>query len=305
MRADQHIHLPAGERGPHRPPLRCALAPFEQSHLHPARGQLVDQPQIVLIGEHLCGRHEGGLAALLHRPQHAVRRHHGLPRPHVPMEQPSHGHRALQIRVEFGYDPPLCFCGPVGKAGQEARRQGPRRREGPGLLLPVLGLPSAQHGQLEQQKLLEGQPFPGDGRFFETGREVAAKDRLPFARIAAAGQHLRRQRVEEVLGQRRGLVQDGADGPDAEVRRAGVDWHQTEDMPAFVRGTDDLMPFDQKDGAPPLPHQYSPQQDLRSLPEGRLQVGLVVPDGQRAPGDVADHRLQHLHPAPRGLSHRA
>ena len=42
---------------------------------------------LVLIGEHLCGGHQRGLPSFFDRAQHAVSRDHGLPRPHVAVEQ--------------------------------------------------------------------------------------------------------------------------------------------------------------------------------------------------------------------------
>ncbi len=64
----------------HRPPLGRGLAALEKPHPHPVLAKLFRQAEEVLVGQHLGGRHEGSLAALLDRPQQAVCRDHGLTR---------------------------------------------------------------------------------------------------------------------------------------------------------------------------------------------------------------------------------
>ena len=88
-------------------------------------------------------------------------------------------------------------------------------------------------------------------------------------------------------------MQQGADGPHAQVGGARVDRHQPQDVPALFRLPQDLVALDHEDGRAALAHQRALEQHLGPLAERRLQIGLVVPDGQdaarcrRSPGPPA------------------
>ena len=99
VRADQQRQLAGGEPRQDLPPSRGGCGSGEQRDRYQAAEQAVESGQ-VLLGQRLGGRHERCLGAVLDGAQHRVQRHDGLPRAHLPHEQPVHGRGRLEILVD-------------------------------------------------------------------------------------------------------------------------------------------------------------------------------------------------------------
>ena len=62
----------------------------------------------MLLRQNLSGGHEGTLPTSCHGATRSQCRHHRLTRPHIPLEQAVHGHRASQIGTDFFRYTRLC-----------------------------------------------------------------------------------------------------------------------------------------------------------------------------------------------------
>ena len=74
--------------------------PGQQRERRRVFGEQLAQGHRVLLGQRLGRRHQHRLEPGFERPQHRVQRHHRLPRPHLPHQQPLH----RLARVEIGID---------------------------------------------------------------------------------------------------------------------------------------------------------------------------------------------------------
>ena len=83
--------------------------------------QQVADARVVLLGQHLGGRHQRPLVAALDGDQQRAHRHDGLARPDVALQQPVHRVRAGQIGVDLG-DGPLLGPGQREAAGGRGTR---------------------------------------------------------------------------------------------------------------------------------------------------------------------------------------
>ena len=169
-------------------------------------------------------------------------------------------------------------------------------------MLPgVLRAPPPQYRQLQEQQFFKGQARTSLTGFLHVAGEMAGKNSLGPAGVPPPCEHLRGQGVAQVHRKRRRLVQQGTDGAHAQVRGARVHGHQPQDVPAFVGISQYLVALDHEDGGSALAQQHPLQEHLGPLPEGRLQIRLVVPQGHHAAAVVAHEGFEHLHPAARSL----
>ena len=114
---------------------------------------------VVLLGQHLGGRHKRPLQPRIDGGQEGSDRHHRLAAAHIPLHQPGHGLGLAHIGEQLAQHPLL-------SAGQLKRQQGTkslepfthgRSRQCWCLTLAVLQPPLGQV-QLQQQKLVKHQP---------------------------------------------------------------------------------------------------------------------------------------------------
>ena len=142
-------------------------------------------------------------------------------------------------------------CAPVGVKGRPARNAADRSAgaaQRPRPPLRVLRRRRVEHGHLQQQQLLEGQPLARLRRLREVCREVAGQDGLRPARVAPLGPAVSAgSGSTRCTGVGRRLVQQRADGAHAQVGGARVDGHQPQDVAALLRLAQDLVPLDQEE----------------------------------------------------------
>ena len=114
---------------------------------------------MVLLGEDLGGREEGGLSTAVDDLEHRPQRHEGLAGADLALEQPVH--RVVAGELVGDQVPDLALTG--GELERQPRvegRQDPVGSAGSGMraLLAVGGASPGQH-QLEDQRLLEAEPL--------------------------------------------------------------------------------------------------------------------------------------------------
>ena len=102
---DEHVDAPGHQFGSNTPTLGGCGPVSEQIHLqrtlaqqrrrvgdgHPV--QQLSHPEVVLLGQHLSGRHERPLVAAPDSGQQGGDRHHSLPRTNVTLQEAMHGTR--------------------------------------------------------------------------------------------------------------------------------------------------------------------------------------------------------------------
>ena len=138
-------------------PLRALDGGGEDLHAVRAAGEQAAQGQEVLLGEDLGGGHERGLGAVLEHDDHGEERDHRLARSHVPLHQPVHRVRALEVGRDLAQHPLLRFGQAEGQDPLHRLAGGVGDREGGALraLAPQLLLQG--EAELEQEQLLEDQ----------------------------------------------------------------------------------------------------------------------------------------------------
>ena len=252
----------------------------------------------MLLGEGLGGGHQGGLAAVLHRPQHRAQSHHRLARAHLAHQQALHRPVAGQVGVDLGHGPHLIAGQLEGKRPAPAVHRHPPggQRPGPSLLPP--GPPAPGHGQLEQQELLEGQP-PASRRLVlrAVGKVRGRKRRRPvgqaLGRPQAGGQRLHGVEHPPV-----GVPDQAPQPGGADALGGRVHGHEADRVHRRVAVAEQLVL-----AHPELARaaELAVQEHLRPLPQLAGDPGLVEPDGHQRPALVEDPCLD---PPPPAVAHR-
>ena len=162
-------------RGAHRPlAQQRALGRHGEGAEHPAHRQLV------LLGQHLGGRHERALVAALHRHQQRSERDDRLPRTDLALQQAVHGRGQRHVGADLR-DRPRSGS-PVSGNGSAAWNSG---TSGPSTActIPVSSAASARfarhQGQLHAQELVELQAVRGGVALPHRLRPVDAAVRAP------------------------------------------------------------------------------------------------------------------------------
>ena len=150
----------------------------EQGEAHPHAVQEALEGPHMLFGQDLGGGHEGGLGSVLDGEQHRGQGHHGLPGPHIPLEEARHGALGAHV-LEYLVDDPFLGVGeleaqPLAHGGQQSPLDLVAVALGHLAGLPVLDGP----GQLQQEQLVEGQAPAGLLELGSGAREVGGRDGL-------------------------------------------------------------------------------------------------------------------------------
>ena len=146
------------------------------------RAHQAQQGTVVLRGEHLGGRHQGGLAAGVHDLQHRPQGHERLARAHVPLQQPAHRGLPGQLGGQLLPHRHLAGRERERQAGVQGLEQaaGPRRAgHGGHRPLPV---PAPGERGLDKQRLTQGQRGPRRAGGGDVVRGVQVPVRLGGAR---------------------------------------------------------------------------------------------------------------------------
>jgi hypothetical protein len=157
---------------------------------------------VVLLGQDLCGRHEGGLVAVVEGDEHAQHGHHGLAAAHVALQQAVHLNAQAEVAAYLFDDPFLRIGELEGNfflviAVEElsdlledvAFRRG------------VAAVFELEEAQLEQKELFEFEALAGGLEFFLVFRKMDGAD----GRGARREAKLFEQVVRQVFGQIGGL----------------------------------------------------------------------------------------------------
>ena len=171
------------------------------------RAEQLGQRPVVLLGQHLGGREQHRLAAVVHHLEHGAHRDQGLARAHLALQQPVH----RVFPAERGHDLRTRRALPGGQLerelGVERVEQPAAARDAGGGGQRVLGPPSlGQHG-LQHERLVPLQPQLGPVDVGELQRPVDAEQRGRLPRQAVALPDLGGQRVLRDVQR----VQHGAD----------------------------------------------------------------------------------------------
>ena len=168
------------------------MEPGEQLERQCAAEQPVERA-VVLLGQRLGGRHQRGLGAVLDRPQHRVQRHDGLARADLAHQEPLHRPVAGEVRVDLRQRALLVAGELEGQRPAPAVHHHAAGVERAGAARLAARAPPPGHRQLEQQKLLEGEPPPRSVLVLLAVREVGAgeggralRQRLAHAQAARA-----------------------------------------------------------------------------------------------------------------------
>ncbi len=145
----------------------------EKADPDPERGEPVAEGGEMLFCQDLGGRHEGRIAARLHREQHRGRGHEGLAGTDIALEEPHHRSRGGEIVTHLGDGARLRGRRGKGQVGEEAVE------EAPGTAVPgpaagaEFGTP-AQEFELEGGEFLEGE---APARGLEIGHRLRIMER--------------------------------------------------------------------------------------------------------------------------------
>ena len=186
---------------------------------HPAVGQLAQHGgdgAVVLLGEHLGRREEGGLAAGVDHPQHRPERHEGLAGADLALEQTVHRVRLGQVVLDLGPDVALAL-------GQLERQPCVERRQQ--VTLAAVARPGA-HGAQRPTPAAEHQL--GDQGLLEPVAVLGAADLAPgsgaWIQSSACRASSRSSVWRELVGQQLGqLVDDGAGEADRALQVPRLD----------------------------------------------------------------------------------
>ena len=148
-------------------------------HFHPHAGGVAQPHQgaQVLAGQDFGRRHDGGLAARLHRPQHGQHRHQGLAAADIALQQPQHAVGGGQVGVYLRQGGHLAGGGRKAEGGQRLGPQLP----GAGQCLPraVPNPPADQaQRQLPGQQLVIRQALAAQCQGFRPVRVLPAAQAL-------------------------------------------------------------------------------------------------------------------------------
>jgi len=159
------------------------------------RPQQLAEAQVVLLGQHLGGRHEGGLAAAADHRQHRHERHHRLARAHLALQQPVHRPRPPQVGQNLIHGAALGGGQGEGQTLPEALQQRPVRLVGDALAGELAQALAVDQHHLHPQQLVEHQPVPPPGHLREGLRVVDQAQRLVAPAQSVVRQHLGGHRI--------------------------------------------------------------------------------------------------------------
>ncbi len=196
---------------------------------HAALGQLahhLGDRAVVLLGEDLRGREHGGLAARVDHGEHGTEGHHGLPRPHLPLEQPVHGVLGGEVVEDLPGDLLLALGEGEGQAVVEGREEAVRLRCARHGRELAVGVPAAGQGDLEDEGLVPLQAGARIGHIGPGVRAVDLEEGLGEGDQAAALAQGGRQRVEGLLGAGQDRLDGLADLPGLQLGGGRVEGDQ-------------------------------------------------------------------------------
>ena len=145
-------------------PLLGFLAAGQPGGLYAQRLQPADEFAKMLLGQNFGGRHQCALPAGVHAAGRRQRRHHGLSRAHIALQQAVHGQAFLQVGIDLVAHALLCGGQRKGQGLAQLRMQrmtrrpcGVQRRRAHGRT----DAPGLQLRELLRQQLLGFEPLPG------------------------------------------------------------------------------------------------------------------------------------------------
>ncbi|OLE35199.1 MAG: hypothetical protein AUG48_11425 [Actinobacteria bacterium 13_1_20CM_3_68_9] len=251
----------------------------------------------MLLGEGLAGRHQGGLASGLDRPQHRVQGNGCLAAADLPHQQSLHRPCRREIAVDVGDRAPL-IAGELERQRLEPAldrlaRLAERRAGSPCLAT----LAARRERRLVQEELLERQAVARPIRAGEGVGEVGRRQGVPGAGEAPASSKLGRQRLQRVAGQRLYLPGPVADPLGAQALGGRVHGHEPRRVNSGgAVGAGDLVGLDPEGGAVELAIEQQPHALAQPVREPRL----VEPDRRCRPRVVRHGRLHDGQAAPAG-----
>ena len=159
VRADRHLRTALGKIRKNLFAERLSLPADEQVGRDAEGFEVLLEVAVVLLGQDLGRGHEGALEAVVERVHHRRNRHHRLPTPDVPLDEPAHLHAALRIANDVLQSP---FLRAGEREGKHFVQKAPVvvagiAEDAPRHLLPRL--PRKHEEKLDKQKLLELEPL--------------------------------------------------------------------------------------------------------------------------------------------------
>ncbi len=251
--------------------------------------------RVVLAGEDLGGRHDGGPAAGAMRHQRRQGGHHRLAAADVALEQPVQRPRVGEVGEDLVGGDALA----VGEAEGKALGQGPRH-------LGVIGgdeprraqptPPRPLRGELEQEELLEGHALPaGVGRRLVVG-DVHLPQRLAHRHQPLRLADGRRQPVGDPVRHRQVPGDQASEEGGGELLSLGVHRRQASDM--ALRGPGALERRALEGEAMERPLELPAHQKVDADLQLGAQVGVVEPDGADLGTVLLQRRLDKRHASP-------
>ena len=122
MGADQKVDLPGGQPRQCFAPLFGLRAACEQGDGNARAFKKPQKGPVMLLRQHLGGRHQRALQPGFRRAPDQRRRHGGLAAADVPLQEPAHGFALCHIRKAFAYGAFLRPGEGKGEAREEFRR---------------------------------------------------------------------------------------------------------------------------------------------------------------------------------------
>ena len=119
MRADNHLHLPAGYRLLLRKARFALLLPGQPAHFNSQRGKPVTEIVGVLLGQQFRRCHQRHLLAVRDGAQGGQRGNQGFTGANIPLHQTHHWHVQRHIALNFSRDARLRAGRRKGERGQQ------------------------------------------------------------------------------------------------------------------------------------------------------------------------------------------
>ena len=158
--ADDAADLPRRDRRAPRRPLAPLQPRRQQRHADAERLEQPAEGREMLLGENLGGRHDRRLVAGLHRRAHGERRHHGLARADVALQQPVHRVRRGHVAPDVLPHALLSRREGEGQARAQAGDQLAARAHRDSAL-PRRARAEDREPELQEQEVVEGQAAHG------------------------------------------------------------------------------------------------------------------------------------------------
>ena len=156
VRADNHLHLPAGNSLLLRKARFAFLLPGKPAYFNPERRKPGAEIVGVLFSQQLGRRHQRHLFAVGDGAQGGQRGDQGFTGAYVSLHQTHHRHVQRHIALDLGGDPRLRAGGLKGQGGQQLIFQGIVGAERQGVI--ALGAcPQRQHAEVMRQQLFQNQ----------------------------------------------------------------------------------------------------------------------------------------------------